>query len=220
MQSHTFSGCSPMMQSMMDNPEMLRTMMTSNPMIQQVRARAERSHSCVGGLACLHWHAHGGALSSALLLRLSNTTVSCAHMHPCVHTHYKKQCTQSNTCTRARVRTHTHTHTHTQLIERNPELGSLPLELILCACKHCKPTHTHTHTHTHTRTMQLIERNPELGSLLNDPSLLRQSLQIASNPVGGGPHCVCVCHTNVCVYVCTSQIQIRTVFADCSKPGR
>jgi hypothetical protein len=31
---------------------------------------------------------------------------------------------------------------------------------------------------------QLMQRNPELGQLLNDPAILRQSLQLASNPVG------------------------------------
>jgi hypothetical protein len=29
-----------------------------------------------------------------------------------------------------------------------------------------------------------MDSNPELGQLLNDPALMRQSLQIASNPVG------------------------------------
>jgi ubiquilin len=30
--------------------------------------------------------------------------------------------------------------------------------------------------------VQLLERNPELGAVLNDPHLLQQSMQIASNP--------------------------------------
>ena len=30
--------------------------------------------------------------------------------------------------------------------------------------------------------MQLTERNPELSAVLNDPNILRQSLQLASNP--------------------------------------
>ena len=79
--------------------------------------------------------------------------------------------------------THAHTHTHTRAHEHTYTHTRTHKH----ACAHTRThthtwAHTHAHIHIHTNLSQLTERNPELSAVLNDPQLLRQSLQMASNP--------------------------------------